>query len=125
MIAVCASEELVDSGQGVRFDLVIDGEKATGFVVRFGGVVVGYLNRCSHVAMELDWLPGLFFEDEGRYLMCATHGAIYEPSNGACVGGPCLGRGGLMRLQVVERDGKVWWTPGPGMAAGTPPSAPA
>jgi nitrite reductase/ring-hydroxylating ferredoxin subunit len=122
VIAVCGSDELVDSGRGVRFDIVIDGEKATGFLVRYRGAVVGYLNRCSHVAMELDWLPGLFFEEEGRYLMCATHGAIYEPATGACAGGPCLGRGGLMRLQVVERDGKVFWEPGPGMSAVAPAS---
>src|SRR5262249_36178275 len=108
-----------------RFDLVIHGEKATGFVVRYGGNVRGYLNRCAHVAMELDWLPGLFFEDEGQFLMCATHGAIYEPATGACVGGPCLGRGGLLPLQVEERDGRVWWTPGAGMTPGAPASAPA
>jgi nitrite reductase/ring-hydroxylating ferredoxin subunit len=123
VIAVCAAEDLVDSGHGVRFDLVFHGEKATGFVVRYEGHAYGYLNRCAHVAMELDWLPGLFFEDEGRYLMCATHGAIYEPRTGDCAGGPCLGRGGLLPLQVVERDGKVWWIPGAGMAPGVPPSS--
>ena len=123
MIPVCAADDLVDAGQGVRFDLVIDGNRATGFVVRYRGIVVGYLNRCAHVAMELDWLPGLFFEDEGRYLMCATHGAIYEPASGACAGGPCLGRGGLLALEVVEREGKIWWVPGAGMAPGAPTSA--
>lgn len=124
MIDVCAADELVDGGQGVRFDLLIHGEKATGFVIRYQGQVHAYVNRCSHVAMELDWLPGLFFEDEGRYLMCATHGAIYEPDTGVCAGGPCLGRGGLQRLQVVERDGRVWWVPGVGMTLGVPANAP-
>jgi nitrite reductase/ring-hydroxylating ferredoxin subunit len=123
VIPVCAADDLVDAGPGVRFDLVIDGNRATGFVVRYRGTVVGYLNRCAHVAMELDWLPGLFFEDEGRYLMCATHGAIYEPASGACAGGPCLGRGGLLALEVVEREGKIWWVPSVGMASGAPPSA--
>lgn len=111
MIAICKADELSDGGTGVRFDVVVDGGPATAFVVRYQGQVVGFLNRCAHVAMELDWLPGLLFENEGRYLMCATHGAIYEPDTGACAGGPCLGRGGLLRLQVVERDGRVWWIP--------------
>jgi nitrite reductase/ring-hydroxylating ferredoxin subunit len=111
MIPICAAADLIDGGEGVRFDVMVDGGPASGFVVRYGGEVCGFLNRCAHVAMELDWLPGLFFEDEGRYLMCATHGAIYEPRDGACAGGPCLGRGGLLRLQVIERDGRVWWIP--------------
>jgi nitrite reductase/ring-hydroxylating ferredoxin subunit len=123
VIEVCPGDALVDGGQGVRFDLVILGEKTSAFVVRYQGRVHGYLNRCSHVAMELDWLPGLFFEDEGQYLMCATHGAIYEPATGTCAGRPCLGRGGLLPLQIEERDGKVWWTPGAGMMPAAPPTA--
>jgi nitrite reductase/ring-hydroxylating ferredoxin subunit len=111
VIAICNADELSDGGTGVRFDVVVEGGPATAFVVRYHGQVVGFLNRCAHVAMELDWLPGLLFEDEGRYLMCATHGAIYEPDTGACAGGPCLGRGGLLRLQVLESDGRVWWIP--------------
>jgi len=111
VIPICDAAELSDAGTGVRFDVTVDGGPATAFVVRYRGAVVGFLNRCAHVAMELDWLPGLFFEEEGTYLMCATHGAIYEPDTGACAGGPCLGRGGLLRLQVVEHEGRIWWIP--------------
>jgi nitrite reductase/ring-hydroxylating ferredoxin subunit len=48
-------------------------------VVRYGGVVYGYLNRCAHVPIELDWAEGEFFESSGLYLMCATHGAVMRP----------------------------------------------
>lgn len=116
MIAICASGTLADGGDGVRFGLMFYGEPCTGFVVRFRGVAYGYLNRCSHVAMELDWLEGVFFDDQAEYLMCATHGALYDAATGGCVGGPCLGRGGLRRLDVMEQDGTVWWRPGEGMA---------
>jgi nitrite reductase/ring-hydroxylating ferredoxin subunit len=111
LIAVCESQALVDGGAGVRFEVSVGGYPATGFVVRFRGRAVGYLNRCSHVAMELDWLPGAFFDADGDYLMCATHGALYDPVQGACVAGPCTGRGGLRKLHVEERDGHVWWSP--------------
>jgi nitrite reductase/ring-hydroxylating ferredoxin subunit len=117
LIPICDAADLAEGGTGVRFDVVVDGDRASGFVVRYRGVAVGYLNRCAHVAMELDWLPGLFFEDEGRYLMCATHGAIYEPDTGGCAGGPCLGRGGLLRLRVIEQDGRVWWIPDANVSA--------
>lgn len=107
---ICASSALVERGDGVRFDVLRDGEPAVGFAVRFNGVVYGYLNRCAHVAMELDWQPGKFFEGDLRYLMCATHGACYEPASGACVAGPCRGAR-LTRLDVREHDGQVDWYP--------------
>ena len=66
-----------------------------------------YLNRCTHVAMEMDWQPNRFFDDTGRWLLCATHGAVYEPDTGACAGGPC--RGGLVKIALSERDGVVHW----------------
>lgn len=111
MIELCAADALRDGGTGIRFALSAGGEEATGFVIRHRGRVQGYLNRCAHVATELDWQPGEFFDFERELLVCATHGALYEPSTGACAGGPCVGRGGLRRLEVFERDGRIYWRP--------------
>lgn len=77
------------------------------FVIRYEGRVHAYLNVCAHQELELDWLAGEFFDAEGKLLVCAAHGAVYEPDTGRCVGGPCAGRG-LVRLPVREReDGTV------------------
>lgn len=108
---ICASEALGDGATGVRFSACIGGQPVTCFAVRFKGQVRAYLNRCSHVAMELDWQPGRFFDDDAQWLVCATHGAHFEPDSGRCAGGPCTGRGGLRTLQVTERDGTVYWLP--------------
>lgn len=109
-IAICDARQLVDGGAGVRFPLSIAGVAAIGFVVRFQGQVYAYLNRCAHVPMELDWIQGQFFESGGEFLMCATHGAVYQPATGLCAGGPC--RGGRLRpISVREADGKVLWQP--------------
>jgi nitrite reductase/ring-hydroxylating ferredoxin subunit len=72
--------------------------------------VVAYLNRCVHVPAEMDWQPGEFLDSDKRFILCSTHGAAYEPTDGRCVGGPC-GRGRLTALQVLERDGQVYWYP--------------
>ena len=113
-VRVCAADELVDGGTGVRLNASYAGGEAVVFFVRYGGAVYGYLNRCAHVPMELDWVEGQFFESSGLYLMCATHGAIYEPDTGKCVGGPCRG-GRLRQVEVEERDtpeGRaVFWRP--------------
>lgn len=111
LIRIGASADLVDGGRGLRFDASVGDRAVTGFAVRYRGTVVGYLNQCAHVAMELDWQPGVFFDRDGDVLMCATHGALYEPASGRCAGGPCAGRGGLRRLELVERDGAIYWQP--------------
>ena len=109
-IAICEASRLQDGGAGVRFPLTIHGSDATGFVIRFQGQVHAYLNRCAHVPIELDWNEGAFFESSGLYIMCATHGAIYQPQSGRCAGGPCRG-GALRKIGVIERDGQVYWQP--------------
>lgn len=113
-VRVCASGELVDGGMGVRRAARIGADEVVVFFVRYEGRAHGYLNRCAHVPMELDWAEGQFFESSGLYLMCATHGAIYAPDTGKCVGGPCRG-GRLRALKVDERDTPegpaVFWLP--------------
>ena len=107
---VCASGDLLDGGLGVRFPVVAFGSEATGFVVRYGGKVYAYLNRCAHVPVELDWFKGEFFESGKLHLMCSTHGAIYVPDTGVCAGGPC--RGGKLRpIGVHEVEDGVYWQP--------------
>jgi nitrite reductase/ring-hydroxylating ferredoxin subunit len=102
---ICASDALTEGGDGVRFDLGEGASRAPAFAIRWKGEVRAYLNRCTHVAMELDWMPGRFLDAERKVLLCATHGAEYDPASGACLGGPC--KGGLLALNVVERDGAV------------------
>lgn len=109
-IPICASGDLIEGGRGVRFPVTAGGEDSTGFVVRYDNAVYGYLNRCAHVPIELDWNEGDFFESSGLYLMCSTHGALYIPETGRCAGGPC--RGGRLRpIAVFEKDNQVFWRP--------------
>jgi nitrite reductase/ring-hydroxylating ferredoxin subunit len=103
---ICASADLAEAGDGVRFEVEVDGARAAAFVVRWRGAPRAYLNRCAHVPMELDWMPGKFFDFTTTLLVCSTHGATYDPATGRCVGGPCRGAR-LRALPVEERDGVV------------------
>lgn len=109
-IPICASSSLEEGGRGVRFPVHAGGGAGTGFAVRYDGKVYAYLNRCAHVPIELDWNEGDFFDSTGLYLMCSTHGALYTPDTGACVGGPCR-NGKLRPIDVLESDGQVFWCP--------------
>src|SRR5262249_22790495 len=106
---ICASAALADSGRGVRFEVEYFGEPAPAVAIRYQGAVHAYLNRCAHVAVRLD-CPGRGFCDaDGRDPLCSTHGATYDAATGRCVGGPCNG-GRLLKLNVEERDGMVYFT---------------
>jgi nitrite reductase/ring-hydroxylating ferredoxin subunit len=107
VIPLCNSTELLDGDLAVPFDVLYFGQTCRAFAIRYGGQVHAYLNRCSHVAMELDYLPNRFFDMTGHYLICATHGALYSPDTGACRGGPC--RGGLVKIDLSEYDDVVHW----------------
>ncbi|HSH40650.1 MAG TPA: Rieske 2Fe-2S domain-containing protein [Arenicellales bacterium] len=100
------SESLVDGGAAIRFEVQEAGAAAPAFAVRYRGRVYAYLNRCAHMSLELDFVPGRFFDTSGRFLICATHGALYDPIDGRCAGGPCRGRG-LQPLRVAEREGRI------------------
>lgn len=108
-IALCNADDLQEGGLAVSFDVVYDGETCRAFAIRFEGKVHAYLNRCTHVAMEMDYQPDRFFDDTGQWLLCASHGAAYAPDTGQCAGGPC--NGGLVKIEMSERDGVVHWHP--------------
>lgn len=104
---ICQATDLEDGGKGVRFSVWRHGVAEPAFVVRFAGQVRGFLNRCAHVPVELDWQEGEFFDHSRLYLICAVHGALYDPHSGRCLGGRCNGRG-LIPVPVVEREGAVF-----------------
>ena len=100
---------LQEGGKGLRFDLKAEsnGEIIPAFAIHFDYSYFAYLNRCGHIAVQLDYMPGQFFSDDGQTLICSTHGAEYAPDSGACLGGPCYGVG-LEPLAIIERDGKLY-----------------
>ena len=100
------SKELHEKSLGLRFALPALGEFATGFVVRYRGRAHAYVNQCAHVPVELDWQQGHFFTVAKDYLICATHGAHYQPDTGHCIMGPCKGKS-LQALPVTEQNQQI------------------
>lgn len=92
-------------GGSARFRLDCGGRPVEGFVVNHGGSFHAYVNRCAHAGTPLDLWPNEFFTEDGRALICATHGALYEPSSGRCTAGPCAGRS--LAPLPLRREGDV------------------
>ena len=90
-----------------------------GLLVRVGAQVHAYLNRCPHAGHRLNLRPGDFLTPDGGFLICRSHGALFERATGCCVAGPCVGEG-LVRLPVEVIGGRVRLA----VPLGTAPKAP-
>jgi nitrite reductase/ring-hydroxylating ferredoxin subunit len=90
-------------GRTATFRLSRRGKPVDGFIVNVNGSYHAYVNRCPHAGTTLDLWPNEFMTEDGRFLICSTHGAVFEQLTGLCVEGPCPGA----RLETlsVEVDG--------------------
>jgi nitrite reductase/ring-hydroxylating ferredoxin subunit len=58
---------------------------------------------CRHRALPLDLGARSPMSDDGRFLLCHQHGALYRLDDGVCVVGPCAGER-LSPVAVTEDD---------------------
>jgi nitrite reductase/ring-hydroxylating ferredoxin subunit len=101
----CAAAALAP-GETAAFELRVQGRIVRGLLVNHRGGLHAYVNRCPHAGTPLDAWPNEFFTEDGRYLICATHGAVFAPDTGICVEGPCPGKR-LEPLPVVRRGDEL------------------
>lgn len=102
---LCALEEIPDGA--TRGFSVGEGDwPLRGLIVRIGGAVHAYVNRCPHAGHPLNFRAHDFLTPDGRLIVCRSHGAVFEKSTGFCVAGPCAGET-LSRLPVEIREGFV------------------
>ena len=106
---ICSTDTLSD-GSSLKFH-VLEGERPIeAFLIRFDGEYYAYKNRCAHLALTLDLDDNDFFTIDFRGLICKTHGAVYLPDDGLCIGGPCLGES-LEAIQIEVRENSVLLAP--------------
>ena len=75
-------------------------------VLRRGNQVFAYVNRCPHGGTPLETFPDRFLDESGDLLICSTHGARFQVSDGVCVAGPCKGAA-LRPVRVHVSGGSV------------------
>jgi nitrite reductase/ring-hydroxylating ferredoxin subunit len=107
--AICRMNE-IPSQKARGFHLMIVGDDGNPrpwpiIVVRWGRQVFGYVNKCPHDGVNLDWERNQFLDPNGIRLMCGKHGALFELGTGNCVEGPCKGRSLTpVALAVLDED---------------------
>jgi naringenin degradation protein FdeD len=105
---LCAADEIPE-GAGRGFVFGSGMTRAAIFVIRWKGALYAYRNECPHVGTPLDWPENRFFDIDGDYLMCGTHGAVFRPEDGVCIEGPCKGRA-LAPVAIKLEGGEVYWS---------------
>jgi len=102
----------VKPGASIKFLMPIRGVDEECFVVNYHGHLHAYVNRCRHVPMAMDWVDNQFFAERGRYLMCQTHNAYYDPASGECIAGPRGACGKfLYRVPLTVERGVIYVAP--------------
>jgi nitrite reductase/ring-hydroxylating ferredoxin subunit len=79
-------------GSVKKFWLICQKYRIDAFLINYHGSFHAYVNRCRHMTTPLDFVRYQFFTEDGRHLICLTHGALYDPESGLCVDGPCKGQ---------------------------------
>jgi len=97
----------IEHGKSKKFTLRRGQRELEALLVNFEGKHFAYINRCPHTGITLDWVNNQFFSSDNRYLMCATHGAVFEPPTGECIWGPCVGLS-LQSVPVEIEDGRIY-----------------
>jgi nitrite reductase/ring-hydroxylating ferredoxin subunit len=106
---LCALSEIPDGGSRSFTLRGADGRRLRVFAVRRGEAVHAYVNRCPHRGTPLDWRPDDFLDPEGRHIVCATHGAVFQIDDGVCIAGPCPGE--QLTPVPLERRGEELLAP--------------
>lgn len=104
-VPLCKLDDIPDGGaKGV---VIGNGPDALDIILlRRGGDVFAYVNRCPHNGTPLETFPDKFLDQTGEILICSTHGARFRVKDGFCVKGPCEGSS-LESCPVQVTDGVV------------------
>ena len=104
-IRLCRADE-IGEGRARGFDLDGDGED-TLFVVRVGGRLSAWRNRCPHQGAAMALRRDVYLNASGDRIVCYAHGAEFSPDSGVCLVGPCLGQSLQPATTEIDQDGAL------------------
>lgn len=85
-----------------------DTDKGEIFITQRDGMFYAYLNYCPHLGTSLEFMENQFLDMDREYIICSTHGALFQVENGQCIFGPCQGDH-LSQVEIsVHSDGGIY-----------------
>lgn len=90
-LRLCHVEELPE-GSARGFGTLNPGRDGM-FLVKYKGVLHGYLNDCPHwPGSPMAWRRNAYLNHDATRIVCSGHGAEFDIASGRCTQGPCLGQ---------------------------------
>ncbi|WP_175651458.1 Rieske (2Fe-2S) protein [Pseudomonas sp. Marseille-P9899] len=103
---LCHREQLLE-GQARGFDPWQQG-RDTVIGLLWQGEVKAYRNLCPHLDVAMQYRKDRFMSGDGRHIVCFAHGALFDPADGVCLLGPCLGQALQALVVKTDDDLKLW-----------------
>ncbi|MGO9546007.1 MAG: Rieske (2Fe-2S) protein [Rhodomicrobium sp.] len=107
--AICGANE-IPNRRGKAFNLIriVDGKAEPWhiFAIRWDKRFFGYVNRCPHEGVNLDWERGQFLDPGTQRIVCGKHGSLFELATGKCFEGRCVGES-LEPVALCVADGDL------------------
>lgn len=107
---LCHPDQIAE-GSARGFDTEGAGQ-ATVFVLRHAGQLRVWRDACPHHGTPLPWRQDAYFDGSGQHVVCAAHGALFDPLTGICTLGPCLDDALTPVAVALAADGSLH-LPGP------------
>lgn len=98
-------EDIPNHG-AIVVDIWPNGDLVSTIVARKNTDIYCYLNRCPHAGWPLENFTGSFIFTPNHEIVCAAHGAIFDVTNGHCLGGPGHGKP-LQKFPITINDGFI------------------
>jgi len=76
-------------------------------ITKYEGKLLAYENLCPHQNKQLNWSSTEAVNEDGDYLKCHHHGALFSPRDGSCITGPCQG-GQLKKVTIGMEKGNCY-----------------
>lgn len=103
MLLLCKTED-VPEREARGFDTP-NGEI---FITQRDGSFFAYQNLCPHLGVSLEYMEDQFLDMDKEYIICSTHGALFQVDSGECLWGPCQGEF-LNKVEIkVHSDGGIY-----------------
>jgi nitrite reductase/ring-hydroxylating ferredoxin subunit len=102
---LCQTSDIEDPGSK-SFEVKVQNETRSVFVVHKDGQFYGYINECPHTGANLEWQEDQFLDMDNALIQCATHDALFTIDEGLCIAGPCNGDS-LTPIEIAVIDDQV------------------
>jgi len=105
-LKICKIDD-IHEGDARGFELVAGEQVISIICIRRDNQFFAYKNSCPHTGVNLEWLPNQFLDTTQQFLLCSTHGALFQIEDGHCVSGPCAGDA-LQKLTIMQNHGELF-----------------